>query len=415
MDPSLTLRRLRDGEFLAYGRAMETVFLERLDDDRIQHWGAVCPLDRFLAVTATGEQDYVGTAGTIPMTISMPWAEPVPVAGVTAITVRPDHRRRGVLRAMMQQLLDDAVDAGEPLATLIASEGTIYGRFGFGPSAPAHTLRLRREALATIDGDVGLVELVDADTARARFPAVEAAHARLRGGGMQRTAAWWSMWVDHDRDADPDGTHGPRWHAWVPERGYVVFRASTGSWADRRPDGHLKVVDLRACDTEAEAALWAFLASVDLVTTIDAPSRPVDDVVRFLVANEAEVDVRAAMPLWAAARRPARGPDRPWLRHRGPPRARRHRPAAPGEHGALAARDRRGRRHLPADGRRPRRRPAHLDAGDTAARWVPRHDPGGRGAAARHRPGRRPPPRPPLRRPPRPVDLLRVLIRRRVG
>ena len=299
MDASLTLRRLREDEFLAYGRAMETVFLERLDDDRIRHWAAVCPTNRFLAVTGTDDRDHVGTAGIIPMTISMPWADPVPVAGVTAITVRPDHRRRGVLRAMMEQLLDDAVDAGEPLATLFASEGTIYGRFGFGPSAPAHTLRLQREALATIDGDVGLVELVDADTARDRFPAVEAAHARLRGGAMQRTPAWWSMWLDNDRDADPDGEHGPRWHAWVPERGYVVFRASSGAWADRRPDGHLKVVDLRACDAEAEAALWSFLAAVDLVTTIDAPSRPVDDAVRFLVANEADVDVRAAMPLWS--------------------------------------------------------------------------------------------------------------------
>ena len=299
MDASLTLRRLREDEFLAYGRAMETVFLERLDDDRIRQWAAVCPTDRFLAVTGTDDRDHVGTAGIIPMTISMPWADPVPVAGVTAITVRPDHRRRGVLRAMMEQLLDDAVDAGEPLATLFASEGTIYGRFGFGPSAPAHTLRLQREALATIDGDVGLVELVDADTARDRFPAVEAAHARLRGGAMQRTPAWWSMWLDNDRDADPDGEHGPRWHAWVPERGYVVFRAASGAWADRRPDGHLKVVDLRACDAEAEAALWSFLASVDLVTTIDAPSRPVDDPVRFLVANEADVDVRAAMPLWS--------------------------------------------------------------------------------------------------------------------
>ena len=297
MDTSLTLRRLRDDEFLPYARAMETVFLERLDDERLLQWRSVAPTERYLAVTDL-EGAYVGTAGAIPMTISMPLAEPVPVAGVTAITVRPDHRRRGILREMMQRLLEDAVEAGESMATLFASEGTIYGRFGFGPSAPAHGLRMRRDALATVAGDTDLVQLVDADTARARLPAIADRHARLRGGTMQRTEAWWALWLDRDRDADPDGEHGPRWHAVVPDRGYVVFRASSGSWSQRRPDGHLKVEELLACDDEAAAALWAFVASVDLVATIDAPYRPVDDPVRFLVANEAEVDVRAGMPLW---------------------------------------------------------------------------------------------------------------------
>ena len=297
MDPSLTLRRLRDDEFLPYARAMETVFLERLDDERLQRWASVVAPERFLAVTDP-DGGYVGTAGIVPMTISMPLADPIPVAGVTGITVRPDRRRRGILRAMMQRLLEDATEAGEPVATLFASEGTIYGRFGFGPSAPANVLRIRRDALATVAGDTSLVQLVDADTARERFPAVAARHASRRGGTMQRTRAWWSLWLDHDRDADPDGEHGPRWHALVPDRGYVVFRASPGSWADRRPDGHLKVVELLACDDEAAAALWAFVASIDLVATIEAPSRPVDDAVRFLVANEAEVDLRAGMPLW---------------------------------------------------------------------------------------------------------------------
>ena len=283
---------------MPYARAMEKVFLERIDEDRLARWQTLAPVDRYLAVTGTRDDDYVGTAGAIPTTLSLPLADPVPVAGVTAVTVRPDHRRRGILREMMQHLLEDAVAADEPLATLFASEGTIYGRFGFGPSAPAHGLRIRRDALATIDGDTRLVELVDADTARERFPAVAAAHARLRGGSMQRTTAWWSLWLDHDRDADPDGEHGPRWHAWVPERGYVVFRAAPGPWADRRPDGHCKVVELLATDDEAAAALWAFVASLDLVATVDAPYRPVDDPVRFLVANEADVDVRAGMPLW---------------------------------------------------------------------------------------------------------------------
>lgn len=115
---------------------------------------------------------------------------------------------------------------------------------------------------------------------------------------MQRGDAWWSLWLDHDRDRDPDGTYGARWHAVVPERGYAVFRATDGDWANRRPDGRLKVEEMIANDPEASAALWAFIASVDLVVTVEAAYRPVDDPVRFLLDNEAEVDTRPGTPLW---------------------------------------------------------------------------------------------------------------------
>jgi predicted acetyltransferase len=53
--------------------------------------------------------------------------------------VLPTHRRRGVLTAMMQRLLDDAVEHSEPLAILTASEGGIYGRFGFGVTSRAES------------------------------------------------------------------------------------------------------------------------------------------------------------------------------------------------------------------------------------------------------------------------------------
>lgn len=298
MDPSLTLRTIRDDEFLAFGRAMEQVFLEAPSDEEVERWRPVCPPDRFLAVTDP-RGGFAGTAGSHPLTIAWPGQdEPLGCAAVTAITVRPDHRRRGVLRAMMQRLLEDAVAAGEPTAALFASEGTIYGRFGFGPAAPAHGLRMRRPAVATIDADVSLVELVDADTARAAFPDVHAAHGRLRPGLVQRSEPWWPLWLDHHRDKDADGTFGARWHALVPGRGYATFRGTDGGWADRRPTGTVRVEELIANDDDAAAALWAFLAQVDLVETIEAPYRPVDDPVRFLVANEAEVDVKAGMPLW---------------------------------------------------------------------------------------------------------------------
>ena len=53
---------------------------------------------------------------------------------ITDITVSPTHRRRGLLRRLITDDLQDAVDRGVPLAALTVSEGSIYGRFGFGPA-----------------------------------------------------------------------------------------------------------------------------------------------------------------------------------------------------------------------------------------------------------------------------------------
>ena len=56
----------------------------------------------------------------------------MPAAGVTLVGVLPTHRRQGVLTRLMRAQLDDVRERGEPVAFLWASEGAIYGRFGYG-------------------------------------------------------------------------------------------------------------------------------------------------------------------------------------------------------------------------------------------------------------------------------------------
>ena len=47
---------------------------------------------------------------------------------------RADAPARGLLRAMYTELHHRFADAGYPLAALTATEGGIYGRFGYGPA-----------------------------------------------------------------------------------------------------------------------------------------------------------------------------------------------------------------------------------------------------------------------------------------
>ena len=80
--------------------------------------------------------------------------ELLPLRMVTDVTTSAAHRRRGLLRRMIEDDLADAVAKGIPIAALTASEATIYGRWGFGAGdVPArrgrrhdHRLRVPRRS-----------------------------------------------------------------------------------------------------------------------------------------------------------------------------------------------------------------------------------------------------------------------------
>jgi predicted acetyltransferase len=52
-----------------------------------------------------------------------------------------------------------------------------------------------------------------------------------------------------------------------------------------RPRSTLEVAELAAATPAAEARLWAYLLSLDLIGTIKAPDRPVDDVLPWLLVD----------------------------------------------------------------------------------------------------------------------------------
>ena len=95
-------------------------------------------------------------------------------AGVTVVGVLPTHRRRGILRELMRAQLDDVHERGEPLAALWASEGSIYGRFGYGLSSLCGDMEIQRTDAAfarPVDWG-GTSRLVDKDEALRLFPPV---------------------------------------------------------------------------------------------------------------------------------------------------------------------------------------------------------------------------------------------------
>src|SRR5439155_18816781 len=148
------------------------------------------PMER--AVVAVEGGRIVGTAAAIPFRMSAPGGD-VPTAGITAVGVVPTHRRQGVLGRMMRHQLDDVHARGEPAAALWASEGSIYGRYGYGLAALDAHLRVGAP-WGRFHRDPwwdGRVELIGEEPAATLLPEVYERSRARRPGMMSRTEGWW--------------------------------------------------------------------------------------------------------------------------------------------------------------------------------------------------------------------------------
>src|SRR5437667_9400344 len=123
----LDLRTVRDDEIGAFFGGVLTGFGRNAPDETDEEYPAhLLPAERCL--TVRDGEPIVATAGAFPFRITVPGGAHVAVAGVTTVTVHPTHRRRGLLRWMMAEQLDDVAQRHEPLAVLTASEASIYER-----------------------------------------------------------------------------------------------------------------------------------------------------------------------------------------------------------------------------------------------------------------------------------------------
>jgi predicted acetyltransferase len=239
---------------------------------------------------------------------SWDWQLTVPGGSVTAdavssVTTLPTHRRRGVLTSLITRDLAEVRDRGVAAAVLIASEATIYGRFGFGPATQTATwtvdLRAARIAPAVPRG--GSLELVSLAELRRTAPAVfEAARGP---GATDRSPAWWDLACEITRmPGDVRGPRGAVLHrdpTGAPQ-GYLVY-SWQDSWGDDRVSRTVATLhDLHAATPAAYAALWGYLTELDLYATVCAENRPVDEPLPWLLTDaRAAVRGNTADMLWA--------------------------------------------------------------------------------------------------------------------
>jgi predicted acetyltransferase len=155
------IRGITEDEFEPAIRSLEAAFSGGLTDDDLRQERLVAETDRWHAAVEDGR--IIGGAAAASYRMTVPGGGQVAVAGVTAVGVQPTHRRRGIATALMRAQLDDVRERGEPLAALFASEGGIYGRYGYGAAAFLGEINLEVERSAFVRGhrSTGRMRLLD--------------------------------------------------------------------------------------------------------------------------------------------------------------------------------------------------------------------------------------------------------------
>jgi predicted acetyltransferase len=219
--------------------------------------------------------------------LTLPGGTTVPASAITAVTVLPTHRRRGILRRMMAADLDASIERGEPLAILIASEYPIYGRYGFGRSADHVRLGVDARSARFVRAGGGSVELVQRDLIRELGPALYERFRLARPGSILRPGYWWDQTLGIVEAIQPP-PKGIRYVLHRDERGapqgYLRYHVDE-KWDDRQPASTLVVDELLSCTDEAYARLWRFACEVDLIATVRAEDRPPDEALPWLLED----------------------------------------------------------------------------------------------------------------------------------
>lgn len=295
------VRTITEGEIASFRQAIGYGFGndDPVPDDAVERLTALLPLETTIAAFDRGH--VVATFASYDLDTIVPGGA-VDMAGTTMVTVHPTHRRRGLLTDMMGRHLRQAIDRGQPIAGLWASEEQIYGRFGYGLACFRYDLTIPARATVPHGPDDVGIRPATTDEARAALPPIYDRFVDRTPGTYRRWPAWWEQ--RHFEDPThrrPSGATGRR-HV-VAERGgtdvgYAVYRHADRD-LDDATGGSILVTELIADDDDVRRALWSYLTNIDLYPNVTWWNAPVDEPVLIEADLHRAVTAKLGDTLWA--------------------------------------------------------------------------------------------------------------------
>jgi len=236
----------------------------------------------------------VGTADATTSGLTLPGGAIVDHAAVSHIGVLPSFTRKRIATDLVRHQLHDFAARGEVVATLRASEATIYERYGYGAASSSQSVEVQtaRAALRPDVGAGGPVRLLDVAEAWDVLPRIYAGNRPSRPGTIDRPAVWWQglrLRTESLSGAWYVAVHGEP----GSESGFARYRPiDTDTWfvSDQRT---IVVEDFFAPTTDAYLGLLRFLLGLDLVDRVTFWMLPVDDPLPWLLLDRRAVRVTA--------------------------------------------------------------------------------------------------------------------------
>ena len=241
----------------------------------------------------------IATMGSYDLNMIVP-GNSVKTTGVGVVSVLPTHRRQGLLRRLMAQFLIDTHEQNVSLSALWASESPIYSRFGYGSASNLVNMSLPKPyAIMQEDIDIiGAMRYVNLDEALDILPAIYSNAIKCRPGMLARQHNWWqdrilSITVATHRGSPPHhrvihlGENGPD--------GYVLYKIHHGTGIN---NAKVEVLELIGGHPKVEKALWQYLFGIDLIGTIQASNRPVDDPLNWWLMHPDRIQRNTSGAFW---------------------------------------------------------------------------------------------------------------------
>jgi predicted acetyltransferase len=299
MSPSYPIRPISMSELPQFVRVGEQAFNSTWPTEPLLEWERLL-FEPERSLAAFDGDEIIGTTTIMSFDMIVPGGQ-VGAAGVTAVSVLPSHRRRGVLSSLMQTQLADVSAGSEPVAALFASESVIYGRYGYGVATRHLSYDIKRgEGLLKLPANPPTLRIVDPKSAIASLKQVHDALRATRPGMMSRRKHYWDVMLDDPEFTREGGTpmqcvlatdsSGPR--------GYALYRVKPDWGPDGLPAHVLTVRELLAVDRDATVTLWADMLSRDLVGEVHARSRPLDDPLLYELADPRRTRASYTDGLW---------------------------------------------------------------------------------------------------------------------
>jgi predicted acetyltransferase len=272
---SVEIRSAADADWPAISLLDATSFGRFGHPESLTSWRSMMTTDS--TVLACDGDDIVGMAHYLDMLLTVPGGAVLPMAGITIVGVAPTHRRRGILRTMYTELHNRIAGARYPIAGLTASEGGIYGRFGYGPATIEQEFTVDRRLARFRDDapDPGGVRMVKpADHGDDLAEIYERWRLRTPGGLLRPKALWDEMLAD--REWVRRG--GTEWYAFLHPDGYVLYRVFGDD------PMIVRVGEFIPATTDAGVALCRALLGLDLMEKVVFSTHPADPL-RYLLTD----------------------------------------------------------------------------------------------------------------------------------